>query len=38
MDKQKKSDKNHHLQIIVLITALLNLIKSVIEIITKLID
>jgi len=38
MDKQKKSDKNNQLQIIVLITALLNLIKSVIEIITKLID
>jgi len=38
MDKQKKSDKNHNLQIIVLITTLLNLIKSVIEIITKLID
>jgi len=38
MDKQKKSDKNNQLQTIVLITTLLNLIKSVIEIITKLID
>jgi len=39
MDKQKKNDdKNNSLTKIVLATALLNLIKSIIDIISKLVD
>jgi|GEM_PF-2781113 len=38
MRKQKKSDKNDTLQKLVLATALLNLIKSVIDIITKILN
>ena len=38
MGKKKKSDKNDRLETIVLATAILNLLKEIIELIQKLVE